>query len=118
MNQIAFIFRHPPYGVTSGREGLDAMLATSVYSDGLAAFFIDDGIYQLLGHQHAEIVLIKNHPAMFKLCELCDINDIYVSMEALAERNIEIEQLLVSVTVLPANALWERLSAYSVKLMF
>jgi tRNA 2-thiouridine synthesizing protein C len=118
MNQIAFIFRQPPYGSASGREGLDALLATSAYSEGLAAFFIDDGIYQLLAQQHPDHILMKNYPAMFKLCDLYDIQDIYVSEEALAERNIKVEQLLISVTVLPMKALWHKLSAYSVRLMF
>ena len=118
MNQIAFIFRQPPYGNASGREGLDALLATSPYSENLAAFFMDDGVYQLLSHQQPTGILAKDHSAMFRLCALYDIEHLYVSEKALIERNIDPTQLLMPVIVLTADAFHHMLSAYPVKLMF
>jgi sulfur relay protein TusC/DsrF len=118
MNQIAFIFRQPPYGNASGREGLDALLATSAYSENLVAFFMDDGVYQLLSHQQPAGILAKDHSAMFKLCALYDIEHLYVSGKALAERNIDPAQLLMPVTVLTNDALHHALSVCPIKLMF
>jgi len=35
MSKLAFIFRHPPYGSASAREGLDALLAgTALFGEG------------------------------------------------------------------------------------
>ena len=118
MNQIAFIFRQAPYGSASGREGLDAMLATSAYTENLAAFFMDDGVYQLVQHQLSATILTKDHSAMFKLCELYDIENIYVSATSLAERDISRDQLLMPVTVLTQDAFYNQLLAYQIKLMF
>jgi tRNA 2-thiouridine synthesizing protein C len=118
MNQIAFIFRQAPYGNATGREGLDALLATSAYSENIAAFFMDDGVYQLIAHQKPATILAKDHSAMFKLCELYDVDDIYVSATSLAERNITPEQLVIPVTVLTTDELYHQLLAYQIKLMF
>lgn len=118
MNQIAFIFRQAPYGHASGREGLDALLATSAYSENIAAFFMDDGVYQLIVHQQPTAILAKDHSAMFKLCELYDVENIYVSSTSLAERNISCEQLLMPVTVLAPDEFYRQLLDYQIKLMF
>ena len=118
MNQIAFIFRQAPYGHASGREGLDAMLATSAYTESLAAFIMDDGVYQLIQQQQSAAILAKDHSAMFKLCELYDIENIYVSAESLAERDITFDQLLIPVKVLTQEAFYSQLLAYQIKLMF
>lgn len=48
MKRIAFVFSTVPHGTAAGREGLDALLATSALTDDLAVFFIADGVFQLL----------------------------------------------------------------------
>lgn len=61
MNRIAFVFNQPPHGHASGREGLDAVLATSAYSDQLAVFFMDDGVFQLVNDNQPSAVFGKDH---------------------------------------------------------
>ena len=41
MIDIGFIFSSAPHGVTSGREGLDAVLATSAYSEEITLFLLE-----------------------------------------------------------------------------
>lgn len=53
MKRIAFVFSTAPHGTAAGREGLDALLATSALTDDLAVFFIADGVFQLLSGQKA-----------------------------------------------------------------
>lgn len=48
MHKIAFICRRGPHGTATGREGLDALLATSAMTESLALFLIGDGVLQLL----------------------------------------------------------------------
>ncbi|MGL5292369.1 MAG: DsrE family protein, partial [Aeromonas sp.] len=46
--KIAFICSRGPHGHAAGREGLDALLATSALTDDVALFLIGDGVLQLL----------------------------------------------------------------------
>ncbi len=52
--RIAFIFTQGPHGSSAGREGLDALLATSALSEDIGVFFISDGVLQLLPQQQPE----------------------------------------------------------------
>ncbi len=54
--RIAFVFSTAPHGTAAGREGLDALLATSALTDDLAVFFIADGVFQLLSGQKPDAV--------------------------------------------------------------
>ncbi len=51
MKRIAFVFSTAPHGSASGREGLDALLATSALTEALGVF-ISDGVFQLLPGQN------------------------------------------------------------------
>lgn len=39
MNSVAFIFTQAPHGNSAGREGLDALLATSALTENIGVFF-------------------------------------------------------------------------------
>ncbi len=45
MKRVAFVFSTVPHGSASGREGLDALLATSALTEDLGVFFIGDGVF-------------------------------------------------------------------------
>ncbi|VFS45630.1 tRNA 2-thiouridine synthesizing protein C [Budvicia aquatica] len=45
MKKIAFVFTHAPHGSSGGREGLDAVLATSALTEEIGLFFISDGVF-------------------------------------------------------------------------
>ena len=118
MSDIAIMFRSAPHGSASGREGLDALLACSALSDELAAFFIGDGVYQLLSGQQPAAVLGRDYVATFKLLELYDIEQVYVCAESLAERGLSEASLLIPVTVLDRLALREKIGQAKAKLVF
>ncbi|MEZ2697341.1 DsrE family protein, partial [Hafnia alvei] len=42
MKRLAFIFTQPPHTSSAGREGLDALLAASAFSEDIQVFFIGD----------------------------------------------------------------------------
>lgn len=54
MKRIAFVFTQGPHGSSAGREGLDALLAASALSENIGAFFLSDGVLQLLPQQQPE----------------------------------------------------------------
>ena len=57
MKRVAFIFSSAPHGSAAGREGLDALLATSALTDEIGVFFVGDGVFQLLPDQRPGAVL-------------------------------------------------------------
>ncbi|MGL4545073.1 MAG: sulfurtransferase complex subunit TusC [Plesiomonas sp.] len=119
IKRIAFIFTQPPHGNAAGREGLDALLATSAYSDNLGVFFIGDGVLQLLPEQQPEIILARNYIATFKLLPLYDIENIYVNTESLQQRGITQQQpLMLDAEPLSYPQLQQKLTEYDTVLTF
>ncbi|MBL1379449.1 sulfurtransferase complex subunit TusC [Zobellella iuensis] len=118
MNTLAFVFRTPPHGSASGREGLDAVLATSALSEDIAVFFIGDGVYQLQNGQDPAVVLGRHYAPTFGLLELYDIEAVYVCAESLAERGLSDAALTIEATVLSLPELQQRLADYTVRLSF
>ena len=88
MKKIAFVFTTMPHGSASGREGLDALLATSALTEDINVFFISDGVCQLLAHQQPKEILARDYIATFKVLPLYDIENIYLCSESLQERGI------------------------------
>ncbi|MBR9856932.1 MAG: sulfurtransferase complex subunit TusC [Gammaproteobacteria bacterium] len=118
MNKVAFIFRTPPHGSASGREGLDAVLATSALSEDIGVFFIGDGVYQLLADQEPGSILGRHYAPTFGLLELYDVDNVYISAEALAERGLSKDRLAIDAAVLSPSELQLRLADYPVRLSF
>lgn len=118
MKTIAVIISTPPYGHEMSREGLDAILALSSYSEAVSVFFIADGIYQLIENQNAEQMGLKQHTSMYKLFELYDIESCFVLATDLKLRNIELSQLMINVSPLTIAEYHQALSACELKLKF
>lgn len=118
MNKIAFIFRCAPHGCASGREGLDALLAISAYSEELAVFFVEDGLYQLVPGQAPDQVMSRDHAPSFKLLPLYDIEQIYFCQDSLTARGLTVDDLLIPGQPLVVEDLAGTLAQYPVRLMF
>ncbi|MGF1699959.1 sulfurtransferase complex subunit TusC [Photobacterium makurazakiensis] len=99
MKSLGFIFRSMPHGTAAGREGLDAVLATSAYSEDIHVFFIGDGVFQLLKTQQPAEVLSRDYSQTFKMFDLYDIENVYVCSKSLEERGLTASELLIEVTV-------------------
>ncbi|WEM42524.1 sulfurtransferase complex subunit TusC [Photobacterium sp. DA100] len=97
MTTLGFVFRHAPHGNASGREGLDAVLATSAYSEDISLFFHGDGVYQLLQGQQPADILSRDYIATFKMLELYDIEQVYVCRQSLQARGLSADDLLIDV---------------------
>ncbi|WP_455818436.1 sulfurtransferase complex subunit TusC [Pseudomonas cerasi] len=88
MARIAFVFTRGPHGSSAGREGLDAVLATSALSDEIALFFVSDGVLQLTQGQQPQRILARDYIATFGVLPLYDVDRCYLCAAALAERGI------------------------------
>ncbi|WP_038181301.1 sulfurtransferase complex subunit TusC [Vibrio rhizosphaerae] len=107
MNRLIYVFQHAPHGRSSGREGVDALLAASAYSENIAVVFIGDGVLQLLQGQETDEILSKNYAPMLKLLDLYDIDQVFVSQRALTQRGVTQDDLIIPVTVVQDDTLTE-----------
>ncbi len=104
MISIAYLFRSSPHSLTSGREGVDALLAASAFTDDIGVFFLGDGVYQLLKGQQTNGILSKDYAPMFKLFDLYDIEQILVCQKSLEERGLSADDLLIEVKLVDSHA--------------
>ncbi|AFI86985.1 sulfurtransferase complex subunit TusC [Aggregatibacter actinomycetemcomitans] len=107
MIKLAFIFRHAPYGTANTREGLDALLAATVFcaEEDIAVFFLDDGVLNLQKHQQAEQILQKDTASALKLLDLYDIEQRYVCADSLQQFQLKPPDLSLDCEALPREQL-------------
>ena len=109
MKRVAFIFSSAPHGSAAGREGLDALLATSALTDEIGVFFVGDGVFQLL----------PDYIATFKLLSLYDIDQCWLCADSARERGLDpATPWAVDVECLAPDALRARLHEFDVILRF
>lgn len=119
MKRIAFVFTTAPHGVVSGREGLDALLAASAFTDDIGVFFIGDGVFQLLAGQRPEAILARDYIATFKVLPLYDIENCWLCAASLRERGLnDASAFVLPVESLEPDALRARLDSYDVVMTF
>ncbi|UUX54841.1 sulfurtransferase complex subunit TusC [Citrobacter youngae] len=119
MKRVAFVFSTVPHGSASGREGLDALLATSALTEDLGVFFIGDGVFQILHGQQPDVVLARDYIATFKLLGLYDIEQCWLCAASLRERGLaEGANFVVDATALEPEDLRRELGNFDVILRF
>lgn len=119
MKRIAFVFTQGPHGNAAGREGLDALLATSALSEDIGVFFIGDGVLQLLPDQQPEKILARNYIATFGVLPLYDIQNCYLCQAAIQERGLQrVTDWVLAAEILPAELLRQKLTNYDVVMTF
>src|SRR5690606_3036190 len=94
--KILLISRHAPYGTSTAKEALDALLAASVYDQDLGVLFMDDGVFQLLAMQDSAAIEQKNIAAILPVLPLYDVENIYVHWESMQQRGITTTELVLN----------------------
>ncbi|MBD2811419.1 sulfurtransferase complex subunit TusC [Xenorhabdus sp. Vera] len=119
MKKIAFVFTEAPHGSSVGREGLDALLATSALTDQIGIFFISDGVFQLLANQQPDKILARDYISTFKILPLYDIDKCYVCLDDLIIRGgSPASNFVLKAEFLSAVAIRKQLADYDVVLKF
>ncbi|OTA19469.1 sulfurtransferase [Xenorhabdus beddingii] len=119
MKKIAFVFTEAPHGSSAGREGLDALLATSALTEQIGVFFISDGVFQLLAHQQPDKILARDYISTFKVLPLYDIDKCYICLDDLMIRGgSPANSFVLEAEFLCAAAIREVLADYDVVLKF
>ncbi|MCW2256599.1 tRNA 2-thiouridine synthesizing protein C [Providencia alcalifaciens] len=119
MKKIAFVFTSMPHGNASGREGLDALLATSALTEDISVFFLSDGVCQLLANQKPNEILARDYISTFKILPLYDIDNIYLCADSLKDRGIcRQSEWVVDANVISAKQIRDKLFDCDVVLKF
>ena len=118
MKRVAFVFTHGPHGGAGGREGLDALLATSALSEDLGCF-VGDGVLQLLPGQQPEKILARNYIATFGVLPLYDVERCYLCQASLQERGLsQVADWVLDAEVLAPDELRRELAGYDAVMTF
>ncbi|OAT51184.1 TusC family tRNA 5-methylaminomethyl-2-thiouridine synthase [Proteus hauseri ATCC 700826] len=119
INSVAFVFTQAPHGNAAGREGLDALLATSALTEDIGVFFLSDGVFQLVDNQQPDGILSRHHAATFKVLPLYDITSIYVSQEDITLRGLSAQtSFVLAAQKLSFHDITQKLHDYDVVLRF
>ncbi|MCL9783858.1 sulfurtransferase complex subunit TusC [Vibrio sp. S4M6] len=118
MKSLGFVFKSLPHSVSSGREGLDALLAASAYCEHIQLFFVGGAVAQLLEDQQPDKILSRDYSATFKLMELYDIEDVYVCQDSLDKMGLSEASFVIDVQTLPAHSMAEKIHHCDVVLTF
>ncbi len=97
--KIGIVFRSAPHGTSLGREGLDALLASSAFcdEDEIGIFFLQDGVFHLLPAQQAEIIGQKDFISSLKLLDLYELEQRFVCLDSLKQRHLSDAPFFLSV---------------------
>ncbi|PMP06091.1 sulfurtransferase TusC [Vibrio breoganii] len=118
MKKITFVFTSTPHSTAQGREGLDAILATSAYSENLQLVFVGDGVSQLLKQQQPQSILSRDYISAFRLLDLYEVEEVYVCSESLSELGFTQQELFLDAELLDSEGIAHKLAASDVVLRF
>ena len=115
---IAIINAHGSFDTTCGREALDIALIYGSYEQEVSLFFQGEGVRQLSNNQQPEKISAKDYLATFPALEFYDVENIYVCLESLKERNLFINFHIDNVQCLSAANFSNKLRQHKIILRF
>lgn len=118
VKKFLYVNRKAPYGTIYALESLEVVLIGAAFEQDVSLVFLDDGVYQLKKGQDTKGVEVKNFSPTYRALEMYDVEKLYVSKEALEERGLTEDDLLVDVEVLDAAKIADLMDEQDVILSF
>ena len=118
IKKFMFVNRKAPYGTVYALESLEVVLISAAFDQDVSLAFLDDGVYQLKKAQQTKGIETKNFSPTYRALDGYDIEKLYVEQEALEERGLSEEDLLVDVTVLSRQEIGALMEEQDVVLSF
>lgn len=125
--KILFILRNSPYGSAVAQEGVDAVLAASVFEQDISVLFMDEGVWQLHSHQQSHGVQRpeihtaterRNIAAQLEAFPLYDIDKVYVDKKSLKHFSIPKKELALKPLLLGDKAIRQLIAGHDVVLSY
>ncbi len=99
--RFLYVFQSSPYGGFQAQEGLDALLACSIFDQSASVLFVGDGVYQLLAKQNP--IAQKSVQKQLQSLSMYDIDKIFVCEFSLNSHNLEYKDLNLTPIVVTQN---------------
>jgi tRNA 2-thiouridine synthesizing protein C len=98
--QLLFLMRQPPYATSHALEALESVLVAGVFDQRVSVLFRDDGVWQLLKGQHGAALSARTVGKVVQALPEYDVTALFVCVDSLAERRLELSDLVLPVTPL------------------
>ena len=118
VKKFMFVNRKAPYGTIYALESLEVVLISAAFDQDVSLVFLDDGVFQLKKGQQTKGIETKNFSPTYRALDGYDIEKLYVEREAMDERGLTEDDLLVDVTVLSRAEMGELMEQQDVLLSF
>lgn len=110
--------RKAPHARSHAREALDMAMMAAAFEHEVAIAFSDDGVYQLLTGQDTSGIGCHQFSPLFQALELYGIEQVYVDGDALRQRGIDPQQLLIPAQLLDGDSLAALIERHDLLLSF
>lgn len=102
-NQVAVLMRKAPYGSVYTAEGFRTLMGIAVFEMDIQVLFVDDGVYALVKAQNPADLDMKPLGDGFPALTEFGVKSFCVHDEALAQRGLTIDDLVVPVQVVNSS---------------
>ena len=92
---ILIIIRQAPYSSTLPAAALDILLTAAAFEQTLSLIFMGEGVQHLLSSQNSIGSGMKNISKALSSLELYEVDQVYVEKDALLQRNLQNENLVM-----------------------
>jgi tRNA 2-thiouridine synthesizing protein C len=116
--KFLFVNRSAPYGTVYALESLEVVLISAAFDQDVSLAFVGDGVWQLKKGQQTKGIETKNFSPTYRALDGYDVEKLYVEREALAERGLVEDDLIVEVSVLSSAELGKLMEEQDVVLSF
>lgn len=118
MKSMAIVFRHAPFGSTSGREGLDVAMLSASFEQQVSLIFTDEAVLHLLSGQTPEQAGAKDYLSALKALPLYDIDTVLVCSESMQQLGLNASELSIDAEVASVDMITQTLQAVDEVLVF
>ena len=118
VKKFLYVNRKAPYGTIYALESLEVVLIGAAFDQDVSLAFVGDGVYQLAKGQDTKAIEVKNFSPTFRALDDYDVNKIYVDEDALRERGLSADDLVIPVEVVSAERMAEIMDSQDVVLSF
>lgn len=118
VKKFLYVNRKAPIGTVYALESLEVVLIGAAFEQDVSMVFLDDGVYQIVKGMDTTAVEMKNFSPTYRALEMYDVEKLFVSKEALDERGLTADDLLVDVEVLDTKQMADLMDEQDVILSF
>ena len=105
VKKFMFVNSRAPHGTVYALEVLEMVLISAAFDQDVHLAFLGDGVYQLKKGMDTAGIGVKNFSKTYRALDGYDIEKLYVEQEAMEERGLTEDDLLVDVEVISRAAM-------------